>query len=48
MKPTRFAPIPALRGPSSGARVFACGQPVGRVTNKQKQRLSEIAVRAAP
>lgn len=48
MKPTRLAPIPALRGPSSVARVFACGQLVGKFASRQKQRLSDIAVRAAP
>lgn len=53
MKPTRLAPIPGLllhqwcRTPSV-ARVFACGQLVGKFASRQKQRLSDIAVRAAP
>lgn len=45
MKADSPAPIPASRGPSSLARGFACGQLVGEVASRQKQRLGDVMVR---
>lgn len=47
LEPTRLAGDPAARAPRRVARVSRARQLVGKMVSRQKQRLGDIALRAA-